>query len=159
MKLVFIVLFLWSVMAFGEDQVQSEVSADKVSQNQEVSPQEEVCSFVTGLWYFTKLYAYDALICPKMHTDDASIKQCVWEEMKTAFSSPDAMETYLESFNFLDENSLSSSARTLIGNLGDVQAEQCGNLNENMDVEEIKKLLSCGLKVVNNKKAELKCRK
>lgn len=158
MKLLLIVLFLLSAMAFGENQVKSEAPGVEISQDQEQSPQAEACAFLSGLWYFTKLYTYNELICPQIHTDGAEIEQCVWDEMKTYFSSPDAMETYFEPFNFLGEGSISSSAGALIGNLEDAQAKQCGDGNENMGAEEVKKLLNCGLQVINNKRAELKCR-
>ena len=159
MKLLFIILFLLSVMAFGENQEQLEVQGDEIGQNQEASPSDEACSFLDGLWYFTKFFTYNTLICPKMHTGDTEIKQCVWEEMKTAFSSPDALVTYLESFNFLDEPSISFLAGELIGNLGELQAKRCGSVSENAQVEEIKRSLDCGLQVIDNKRTKLKCRK
>ena len=93
-----------------------------------------------------------------MHTDAAKIEQCVWEEMKAYFSSPDAMEVYFEPFDFLGEGSISSSAKAAIGNLENIQAKQCGDREENMGPEGVKKLLNCGLQVINNKRAELKCK-
>ena len=178
MKFLFFVVFLFHIVAFGDNQIlPSTLDTIKVK-NQELSPKLEACVYLTNLWVFTKFVAYGELICPKKyHYNEDTQKenlneqklQCVWNKIKEHFpaikESVSETETSLaielvEEYFVLSShilNSISLSAKELIGKLIEAQYSQCGYEVENTGLEELEKILNCGLKVITDKQAEIGC--
>ena len=168
MKLLFISLFLLTVTISCENKGTSDVQ-----KCQEFSSENEACSVLSITWCHFKFLGYHEKICPKMHTDDAKVKQCTLEVMKVHFSSTEEMMKYIEKYDFfetflfgpkwLTHLSLSPSAEALLDKALQPPPEpgekgQCeGEKIDNIGLEQIKEKLNCVLKVISDAQKEIGC--